>query len=97
MCQKYSTTVEAAINRLVNMHLRASYTYLSLGFYFNGDDVPGGGSGGRGPLFPRIGRGKARGHQASLENAKPACRSHPKMSGVKPRTLQKPPFSWRRT
>lgn len=28
--QNYSTEVEAAVNRLVNMHLRASYTYLSL-------------------------------------------------------------------
>ncbi|KAM7226984.1 hypothetical protein CapIbe_022059, partial [Capra ibex] len=30
--QNYSTEVEAAVNRLVNMKLRASYTYLSLGF-----------------------------------------------------------------
>uniref|UniRef100_A0A8C0CVZ3 Ferritin n=1 Tax=Balaenoptera musculus TaxID=9771 RepID=A0A8C0CVZ3_BALMU len=37
--QNYSTEVEAAVNRLVNMHLRASYTYLSLGFYFDRDDV----------------------------------------------------------
>lgn len=28
--QNYSTEVEAAVNRLVNLHLRASYTYLSL-------------------------------------------------------------------
>ena len=28
--QNYSTEVEAAVNRLVNMQLRASYTYLSL-------------------------------------------------------------------
>ena len=28
--QNYSTEVEAAVNRLVNMKLRASYTYLSL-------------------------------------------------------------------
>ncbi|XP_036691878.1 ferritin light chain-like [Balaenoptera musculus] len=39
ICQNYSTEVEAAVNRLVNMHLRASYTYLSLGFYFDRDDV----------------------------------------------------------
>ena len=25
--------MEAAVNHLVNLHLRASYTYLSLGFY----------------------------------------------------------------
>uniref|UniRef100_A0A8C9AXL4 Ferritin n=1 Tax=Phocoena sinus TaxID=42100 RepID=A0A8C9AXL4_PHOSS len=37
--QNYSTEVEATVNRLVNMHLRASYTYLSLGFYFDRDDV----------------------------------------------------------
>ena len=37
--QNYSTEVEAVVNRLVNMHLRASYTYLSLGFYFDHDDV----------------------------------------------------------
>ncbi|KAJ1064874.1 hypothetical protein K5549_005683 [Capra hircus] len=37
--QNYSTEVEAAVNRLVNMQLRASYTYLSLGFYFDRDDV----------------------------------------------------------
>ncbi|KAG5199933.1 hypothetical protein JEQ12_006412 [Ovis aries] len=37
--QNYSTEVEAAVNRLVNMQLRASYTYLSLGFYFDRHDV----------------------------------------------------------
>ena len=37
--QNYSTEVEAAINRLLNMHLQASYTYLSLGFYFDRDNV----------------------------------------------------------
>lgn len=38
-CQNYSTEAEAAVNRLVNMHLWASYTYLSLGFYFNHNNV----------------------------------------------------------
>lgn len=33
--QNYSTEVEATVNHLVNLHLRASYTYLSLGFYFD--------------------------------------------------------------
>lgn len=28
--QNYSTEVEAFVNRLINMHLQASYTYLSL-------------------------------------------------------------------
>ena len=31
--------VDAAINCLVNLHLWASYTYLSLGFYFHLDCV----------------------------------------------------------
>ncbi|KFO19114.1 Ferritin light chain [Fukomys damarensis] len=37
--RNYSTEVEAAVNCLVNLHLRASYTYLSLGYYFDRDDV----------------------------------------------------------
>ncbi|XP_064228955.1 GRB10-interacting GYF protein 2 isoform X4 [Aotus nancymaae] len=37
--QNYSTDVEAAINHLVNVYLQASYTYLSLGYYFGCDDV----------------------------------------------------------
>ncbi|KAM9085037.1 ferritin light chain-like [Megaptera novaeangliae] len=37
--QNYSTEVEAAVNRLVNIHLWASYTSLSLGFYLDRDDV----------------------------------------------------------
>ncbi|KAK7825579.1 hypothetical protein U0070_016219 [Myodes glareolus] len=37
--QNYSTEVEAAVNHLVNLHLRASYTYLSLGYYFDRDDM----------------------------------------------------------
>ena len=39
ICQNYSTKVQAAVNCLVNMHLQASYTYLSLGFHFYLDDV----------------------------------------------------------
>ncbi|KAM5297242.1 ferritin light chain-like [Glossophaga mutica] len=37
--QNYSTEVEAAVNSLANLHLHASYIYLSLGFYFDRDDV----------------------------------------------------------
>lgn len=37
--QNYSTELEAAINILVNLHLRASYTYLSLGFSFDCSDA----------------------------------------------------------
>ncbi|KAK2094477.1 hypothetical protein P7K49_028215 [Saguinus oedipus] len=39
ICQNSSTHVEAAIKRLVNAYLQASYTFLSLGYYFDGDDV----------------------------------------------------------
>nr|XP_058161584.1 ferritin light chain-like [Dasypus novemcinctus] len=37
--QNYSADVEASVNRLVNLQLQASYTYLSLGYYFDRDDV----------------------------------------------------------
>ncbi|KAJ8794643.1 hypothetical protein J1605_003114 [Eschrichtius robustus] len=37
--QNDSAEVEAAVNRLVNMHLRASRTYLSLGSYFHRHDA----------------------------------------------------------
>uniref|UniRef100_A0A8C9PAX1 Ferritin/DPS domain-containing protein n=1 Tax=Spermophilus dauricus TaxID=99837 RepID=A0A8C9PAX1_SPEDA len=45
--QNYSTEVEAVVNHLVNLHLHASYTYLSLGYYFDRDDVALEGRGGR--------------------------------------------------
>ncbi|ELK33385.1 Ferritin light chain [Myotis davidii] len=35
--QNYSTEVETMVNSLASLHLQASHTYLSLGFYF--DDV----------------------------------------------------------
>lgn len=37
--QNYSTEVEAVINRLVSVHQQATYTCLSLGYYFDHDDV----------------------------------------------------------
>ncbi|KAL0590745.1 Ferritin light chain [Plecturocebus cupreus] len=37
--QNYSTDMEAAVNHPVNLYLQASYTYFSLGFYFDCDDV----------------------------------------------------------
>ncbi|XP_054576729.1 ferritin light chain-like [Eptesicus fuscus] len=37
--QNYSTEVAAAVTRLANLPLRASHTYLSLGFYFHPEDV----------------------------------------------------------
>lgn len=33
-CQTYSAILGAVVKHLVNMHLGAFYTYLSLGFYF---------------------------------------------------------------
>uniref|UniRef100_A0A3Q0RPJ2 Ferritin n=1 Tax=Amphilophus citrinellus TaxID=61819 RepID=A0A3Q0RPJ2_AMPCI len=37
--QNYHRDCEAAINRMVNMELFASYTYTSMAFYFDRDDV----------------------------------------------------------
>lgn len=37
--QNYHRDCEAAINRMVNMELFASYTYTSMAFYFSRDDV----------------------------------------------------------
>nr|XP_035956128.1 ferritin light chain-like [Halichoerus grypus] len=37
--QDYSAKVEAALQRLVNLHLQASYTYRALRFYFEDNDA----------------------------------------------------------
>jgi len=37
--QNFHEDCEAAINRQINMELYASYTYLSMAFYFDRDDV----------------------------------------------------------
>ncbi|XP_066497699.1 ferritin, middle subunit-like [Hoplias malabaricus] len=37
--QNYHSDSEAAINRMVNMELYASYTYTSMAFYFSRDDM----------------------------------------------------------
>ncbi|XP_054509870.1 ferritin heavy chain A-like [Agelaius tricolor] len=37
--QNYHRDCEAAVNRMANMELYASYVYLSMGFYFDRDDV----------------------------------------------------------
>ncbi|XP_018428622.1 PREDICTED: ferritin light chain, oocyte isoform-like [Nanorana parkeri] len=37
--QNYHQDSEAGVNRIVNLKLQASYTYQSLGFYFDRDDV----------------------------------------------------------
>ncbi|XP_059948022.1 ferritin light chain-like [Mesoplodon densirostris] len=63
-CQNYSTQVEAAINRLVNIHLRASYTSLSLGFDFDHDNVA---LEGVGHIFLEMAEEKHRGTQRLLK------------------------------
>ncbi|KAJ1060861.1 hypothetical protein K5549_021055, partial [Capra hircus] len=67
ICRNYSTEVEAAVNRLVNMQLRASYTYLSLGFCFNRDDVA---LEGVGHFFRELAKEKHEGaeHLLKLQN-----------------------------
>ncbi|CAO2628477.1 Ferritin light chain 2 [Lemmus lemmus] len=79
ICQNYSTQVEAAMNLLVNLHLQASYTYLSLGYYLIGMT-----------WLWRVTIAEAV-HSFRM------CRSHLKMSGVKPRRPWKLPWPWRRT
>jgi len=37
--QNYSEECEAAINKLINMELHASYVYLSMAFHFDRDDI----------------------------------------------------------
>ncbi|XP_072282758.1 ferritin heavy chain A-like [Pyxicephalus adspersus] len=37
--QNYHSDCEAAINRMVNLELYASYTYLSMSYFFDRDDV----------------------------------------------------------
>ncbi|XP_030050827.1 ferritin heavy chain B-like [Microcaecilia unicolor] len=39
VCQNFSHDCEAAINRLVNLELYASYVYMSMSYYFDRDDV----------------------------------------------------------
>nr|XP_044995786.1 ferritin light chain-like [Jaculus jaculus] len=36
-CQNYSTQVAATVDRLIGLHLQATDTYLSLGYYFEGN------------------------------------------------------------
>ncbi|XP_052585235.1 ferritin light chain 1-like [Peromyscus californicus insignis] len=62
--QKYSTEVEAAVNRLVNLHLRASYTCLSLGYYFDRDDVA---LEGEGHFFRELAEEKREGAERLLK------------------------------
>ena len=100
--QNDSTEVEAIVHRLVNLHLRTSYTYLSQGFYFHRKDVA---LEGVGHFSRKSANEKREGSQCLLkmQSQRSGCalfrtrRRSPKMSGVKPRTLWKPPCSRRRT
>ncbi|KAK1336706.1 hypothetical protein QTO34_002741 [Cnephaeus nilssonii] len=58
------TKVEAAINYLVNLHLWASHTYLSLGFYFSSDDVA---LEGKGRFFLELAEKKHEGSKCLLK------------------------------
>ncbi|KAM7334853.1 hypothetical protein ACRRTK_005330 [Alexandromys fortis] len=62
--QNYSTEVEAAVNHLVNLHLQASYTYLSLGYYFDQDDVA---LEGVGHFFSELAKEKREGSKRLLK------------------------------
>lgn len=61
--QNYSKEVEAAVNCQANMHLQASYTYLSVGFSFSYDDVAQEGM----RRFCRVGWGEAWGPKSPLK------------------------------
>ncbi|KAB0387154.1 hypothetical protein FD755_002110 [Muntiacus reevesi] len=62
--QNYSTEVEAAVNGPVNLQLQASYTYLSLGFYFHRDDVA---LEGVGHFFSELAKEKRQGAERLLK------------------------------
>ncbi|EPQ14425.1 Ferritin light chain 1 [Myotis brandtii] len=62
--QNYSTEVEDAVNRLANLHLWASYTHLSLGFYFNHMDVA---LEGLGHVFHKLAEKKREGTEGLLK------------------------------
>ncbi|KAF3818412.1 hypothetical protein GH733_011829 [Mirounga leonina] len=87
--QNYSTEVETAISCLVNMHLQASYTFLSLGFYFDHEDLA---LEGMDHFFRELAEEKNedRQHPLKMQNQPRAapisrtCRSCSKMSGIKP-------------
>ncbi|XP_042527683.1 ferritin light chain-like [Dipodomys spectabilis] len=68
--QNYSNEVEAAINCLVNLHLRASYTYLSRGYYFNCNNVA---LEGVGHFFRELAEEKREGAQLLLKMQNQRC------------------------
>ncbi|KAK1339909.1 hypothetical protein QTO34_018470 [Cnephaeus nilssonii] len=61
-CQNYPTEVEAAVTQLANLPLRAPLTYLSLGFYFDPEDVA---LEGGGHFFRELGEKKCEGAEVS--------------------------------
>ena len=100
--QNYSTKVEAAINHLANMHLQASYTNLSFGFYINHDNVA---LEGVDHFFQELAEKKHEGAEYLL-NLQNQHSGHIlfqdmlkpyKDSGVKLRMPWKPPLPWRKT
>ncbi|XP_041492864.1 ferritin light chain-like [Microtus oregoni] len=64
ICQNYFTEVEAVVNRLVNLHLRAFYTYLLLGYYFDRDDMA---LEGIGHFFCELAKEKSEGTERLLK------------------------------
>ncbi|XP_050997826.1 ferritin light chain 1-like [Acomys russatus] len=60
----YSTEVERVLNHLVNLHLQASCTYLSLAYYFDRDDVA---LEGVGLFFRQVAEEKRKGAELLLQ------------------------------
>lgn len=69
--QNYFTKVETAVNSSVNLHLWASFTYLSLRFYIDHDNVA---PGGVGPFSHELAKEK---YPVSLEWCKPSAVTAP--------------------
>ncbi|XP_075406770.1 ferritin light chain-like [Tenrec ecaudatus] len=62
--QNYSADAEASVNHLVNLHLKASDTCLSLGCFFDRDDVA---LEGAGHFFRELAKEKCEGAQRLLK------------------------------
>lgn len=62
--QNYSTQVEAFVNHPINMHPRASYTCLSLGFCSNHDDAA---LEGMSHVFRELAKEKCEGEECLLK------------------------------
>ncbi|KAG8508026.1 Ferritin light chain [Galemys pyrenaicus] len=65
--QNYSAKVETAVKGLVNLHLHASCTYLSLGFYFEGQNTV---QGGLGFFFRELAEEKRKGSELLMKMQK---------------------------